>query len=448
MNIKRANAKCAEALEEFRATFYPSKELIDQRTPYIFSKEQKEVLDLEGKVQRRIRGKAGSGKTLVLAQFAINLHKETSEEVLILCFNISLRNYIRDLISRQSQESFDPNKYKIIHFHQFINGLRRKFNIHGNKESKEDNFEDWIIALTQKDLRNFQYKTILIDEIQDFEESWQKFIRDKILVKQGYYIVVGDEKQNIYDRKLDIDKKVKVVGISGAWKGMKESQRFKGIITRFAQAFQKEFFNGKYEIDQIFDPEKITLYSENVSLKPYIDSVSVMRTIDELIYTYKINLNDIAILSDNISLLQDVDYSIRELGINTIATFEEKELRDKLKETARHSMQTSGRHLNISCKDYIPDEDDPYIEGICESIRRLKKLSFQLNSGGLKISTIHSFKGWESYAVILLVSEKCFKNKELVYVGITRAREVLYILSESAEFNDFFQKFMEKIKIG
>ena len=149
-----------------------------------------------------------------------------------------------------------------------------------------------------------------------------------------------------------------------------------------------------------------------------------------------------------LSLLQDVDYSIRELSINTIATFEEKELRDKLKETARHLMQTSGRHLNISCKDYIPNEDDPYIEGICESIRRLKKLSFQLNSGGLKISTIHSFKGWESHAVILLVSEKCFKNKELVYVGITRAREVLYILSESAEFNDFFQKFMEKIKVG
>ena len=72
---------------------------------------------------------------------------------------------------------------------------------------------------------------------------------------------------------------------------------------------------------------------------------------------------------------------------------------------------------------------------IQDDIIRTKKFAFEANSGRVKISTIHSFKGWESHAVILVIDN--WMNEELVYAGITRAKEILYILSNSTKFNEF-----------
>ena len=80
-----------------------------------------------------------------------------------------------------------------------------------------------------------------------------------------------------------------------------------------------------------------------------------------------------------------------------------------------------------------------FLSAIDDEIARIKKFAFHANSGKIKISTIHSFKGWESYATILLIGEKM--NPELIYTGITRAKEILYILSGNVEFNNFIKQF-------
>lgn len=91
-----------------------------------------------------------------------------------------------------------------------------------------------------------------------------------------------------------------------------------------------------------------------------------------------------------------------------------------------------------------------------EKIRKNRKANFWMNRGTFKLSTIHSFKGWES-PVLFLVVEDNIKNynnliqtdsqgfkpiefsDELVYTGFTRCRNFLFIVNINNEaYHDFF----------
>ena len=62
----------------------------------------------------------------------------------------------------------------------------------------------------------------------------------------------------------------------------------------------------------------------------------------------------------------------------------------------------------------------------------------------MKLSSTHSFKGFESPLIFLLVNNK--DSPEMVFTGLTRAKEnvVIFIESESRYF-DFFAKHLTKL---
>jgi superfamily I DNA/RNA helicase len=65
-------------------------------------------------------------------------------------------------------------------------------------------------------------------------------------------------------------------------------------------------------------------------------------------------------------------------------------------------------------------------------------LSFEMNRGSLKISTIHSFKGWESNVVILILDQINTSNEsldELIYTGISRSAEQLFIINLGDQYH-------------
>mgnify|MGYP002755527088 FL=1 len=74
-----------------------------------------------------------------------------------------------------------------------------------------------------------------------------------------------------------------------------------------------------------------------------------------------------------------------------------------------------------------------------EQIRRAKKVGFWLNAGMIKLSTVHSFKGWEIHTLFLLIDEQ--STFELVYTGITRARQNIIIINlGNTKLSNFFSK--------
>lgn len=63
------------------------------------------------------------------------------------------------------------------------------------------------------------------------------------------------------------------------------------------------------------------------------------------------------------------------------------------------------------------------------------------NSGLIKISTIHSFKGLEAQTVFCILTPE--DEAEMVYTGITRAQRNLVVFDSSASrFSSFFQAHM------
>ena len=84
-----------------------------------------------------------------------------------------------------------------------------------------------------------------------------------------------------------------------------------------------------------------------------------------------------------------------------------------------------------------------------ESLGRTRKQLFTTNKRCLKLSTIKSFKGWESPSVIIILADeynyKTAKTTpmepEMMYTAITRARENLYIINIG---NVTYEKFFKK----
>ena len=77
-------------------------------------------------------------------------------------------------------------------------------------------------------------------------------------------------------------------------------------------------------------------------------------------------------------------------------------------------------------------------------IGRLKKTRFRINSPFLKMSTIHSFKGWESRNVIIVTPE----NKKIdshLYAALTRVRENLIIVNQNKRYEKFGNENFEDL---
>ncbi len=77
-----------------------------------------------------------------------------------------------------------------------------------------------------------------------------------------------------------------------------------------------------------------------------------------------------------------------------------------------------------------------------------------MNSGTIKISTINSFKGWES-EVVFLILEPIYENTndfnnsfdELLYTGLTRCKRNLIVINfGNAEYDQKIRPLIESLK--
>jgi len=195
-----------------------------------YTKEQQEFIRSEVRPRRKIKGVAGSGKTLVLAKRAVNAHKRTGSQVLILTYNLSLKNYIHDRIS-DVREEFYWNSFYITNYHQFFKAQANNYNI---EITGLDCWQD--ISFFEKAKSSIvKYDVVLIDEIQDYQQEWIDIIAKYFIHTETEFVVLGDEKQNIYERELDENNEPIVRMIPGTWnKSLNVSQRFTSNIAKSA----------------------------------------------------------------------------------------------------------------------------------------------------------------------------------------------------------------------
>ena len=408
--------------ESFKRYLQPPMHTIEQGSEIHLSKKQNELI-VSRPIQQKIKGVAGSGKTLLLARRAVNAHKRTKNKILILTFNISLKNYIHDKIS-EVREEFHWENFHIINYHQFF---KSQANNHGLKHNNK--FEDELFFEKVKH-EIIKYDAIFIDEVQDYKVEWLKIINNYFLSENGEFVLFGDEKQNIYKRDLE-DKKIKT-NVKGRWNELNESFRLNTKIANIAQNFQNFFFLDRYELDDIKYVYQQTLnYDNNPHLEYHFyqnDNLEdIFNKINEIIVNLKIHPNDIGILSTKRQTIRELDFFIKnKKNEKTEIMCETREIFDSLIE--------KGWNKKL------------------QEVRRNKKFHFWMNPGMIKLSTIHSFKGWEIHTLFLII-EKYPENEEtlnvsldeLIYTGITRSRSNLFIINiGNNKYDKFFKTIIRK----
>lgn len=412
----------------FQRYLQPPAHTIEQGKEVVFVGKQVNLIESRP-VEQKIRGVAGSGKTTVLAKRAVNAHVRTRSRILILTYNISLRNYIHDKVS-DVRENFTWDDFYIMHYHLFFLIEANNYNLFVNMnldldDSNSDFNNEYFFERVKNEVE--RYDSIFIDEIQDYKTEWIRLVKRYFLKGNGEFVVFGDEKQNVYQRDMAEDKKPNTT-IPGRWNELNDSIRSSTKIIHLSFEFQDFYFEEKYDLDEINLVEQLDLFRQPQHIeyvfKESYDLCQIYKSVRTAVKTLNIHPNDVIFLSSKVEILRELDYLIRiEGNENTTTTFETREQWDKL------------------CKSMNESE----LKMTIKKIRRNRKFQFRINSGTTKLSTIHSFKGWEVHTLILLIESELkddmFTTDELIYTAITRCKQNLIVVNlGNKRYHEFFQK--------
>lgn len=394
------------------------------------SDKQKEFVRSDNK-RLRVKGVAGCGKTQVLANRAVEQHLHTGDKVLILTFNISLIQYVRMRIN-QVPADFSTTMFEITNYHRFFESMANRY-ADGASLSDYDN-ADFFAPYANKIVK---YKTIIIDEAQDFKTAWFDIIINYFLTPEGSISVFGDGEQNIYGRELEADSKMpKIPTFTGRWNEVSERVSMRILnpqIANLSSLFAINF------MDRNSQPLSIQRTIENYYIK-YWDvgtkkkGLELCMNINWIMQTYNLNPADVVVMGESINLLRDIENCYINLShLKSMINFETLEQYNELKKKTQNVI---------------------YFESDLDDIRRAAKTHFTTDCDAIKISTIHSFKGWESKNVILLLQPEIkddekfegyyIKTREntpaLIYTAITRARNNLFIINlGNKKYDSFFK---------
>ncbi|MCY6369124.1 AAA family ATPase [Clostridium ganghwense] len=385
---------------------------------------------------KKIKGVAGSGKTLMLAQRAVNANIRTKNKILILTYNITLKNYIYEKMN-SIREEFNPVDFEINNYHRFIkfqlNNLAIPFKWHCDFDSEELGK-----YLESAKNRIERYDAIFIDEVQDYKLEWLRIIKKYFLKKNGEYVLFGDEKQNIYMRQLE-ENRTSQTNVLGAWNVLDQSFRLSTKLVILAIKFQKEFLASKYNVDEVktFNIQKTMWDDKGIIEYFYFDSFElreIFNKIHFIIYKEKIKLSDICIIGSSIKNLKKIDFYIKsERGYETETTFESEEEYNKVK----------ARLINNFENTIEKNKYNKRLKREIQRIRDSRKYNFKMNSDKIKLTTIHSFKGWEADTLILIIDNTEEMIEEIIYTGITRCVNNLIIINVgNVKYDEFFKELL------
>ncbi len=386
---------------------------------------------------QKISGVAGSGKTQVLATRAVNAQIRTGKDVLVLTFNIALANYMRYRIG-EIRADFPWYKITVSHFHQFFKAQANRCGLQTRLLSYDN------VAFFkghEDDVK--KYAAIFIDEVQDYKTEWLQMLNRYFLEEHGEFVVFGDPKQNIYKRPLDTDGNIRIGFIGGRWnQQLKDSMRFVNPqLAKLAMDYQSFYFkNMPTDIIDTAVQRNTFTQIKHWNIGHNIDARTIASNCLWVVETFKLKASEVAVLSQSGDLLREIDYDCRHhWGKKTVTTFASKE--DYMLLRQRLNIK-EGENAMANYK-FKRDK---------EALDHNEKVNFSFDTDALRISTIHSFKGWEAPTVILVLQPEASGDRfsvsenensaELIYTAITRAKENLFILNLGNEkYLEFINRY-------
>jgi hypothetical protein len=400
----RSQFMTAETADDLRSWLIEPDHAAEQRDRLPLDSNQRELSSTRtASGYRRIRGPAGSGKSAVLAARAARLSNE-GKRTLVVSYNITLLRYLRGLCSRAGVGH--RNDITWINFHALCKRLAFALGLESAYDAKwKSHFELGFDAFVDIPMMLFDavssgetplrpYDAVLVDEGQDFDPLWWQLLR-KLCRPDGEMVLVADTTQDVYDKaRLWTDQAVIGAGFVGRWNELPCSYRMPAPLLDLAARFAQNFL----PVDQLIAPASPQgeLPTEPCHLRwMQVASDAVAQTcVDEALrlITAKdsgVAVTDLTVLVDRIDVGVDIVNILNARGIRTAETFV---------------------LVNEAGKAAAGEE-------------RRKKLAFWKGSPRVKVTTLHSYKGWEGRTLIVgLTRERTPTDRALIYSGLTRLK--------------------------
>ncbi len=382
----------------------------EQRQKLRLSRSARAIVDNPQSTKtRRLRGPAGSGKTVALAARAAVLASQ-GKSVLILTFNITLAHYIAALVGRHCRElRADRRKVDCIHIHGFCRDIQSRRGSAGHEiepfsSDSDDRWDRYIEEVNQMYARGVRglpkYDAVIVDEGQDFKLAWWNFVRTKLVNgPESELLLAADISQDIYRRKSWTDAPMPDAGFVGRWNELEGSYRLPVDFIPIAQDFAKAFIG-----DDVNLPTIPTDHNGIAAKPTYRHWINAIDADDASVA---------GLVVQEIKQLLETDKGLHEADIVVITNTH------RLGVDIMNRVSTTG----IVPEHIFTEEDDRE--------RRQRKERFWPGAPFLKGSTIHSFKGWEGRSIIYVsdrdAQEKGSSERETsaamnAYVALTRLK--------------------------
>lgn len=360
---------------------------------------------------RGLQGVAGSGKSTVLARRAGRL-ASGGHQVLLVTYNLTLANYCRALV-QGAPDRFLWSGVTVQHFHGLCHVLLRHLDVpapphpRGRADDEGPSSSEDLDAQTQAhyderwpsvtqaalDLHGvspgFVFDSILVDEAQDFSPAFLSVL-DRLRSPDGETLLAFDKAQTLYARADAL--KARLVDM----RRVRRLNSTKRMRQRHAGIASALGLRHRLETDQITPDEEpsLLLGEERTDWCDVPDLPSALAVASQLVERWRsedgYRPDDTVVLVNTAKAGRALVTLLTELDIDV-----------------NHVFPAGGRG------DW-----------------RQYKVTFVPNDQRMKVSTIHSFKGWDANDVILI--EPATSNSRSIaatYVALTRPRRRLAVIT-------------------
>lgn len=352
---------------------------------------------------RIIIGPSGCGKTLVLVHKAAFLrqYNPALKRVLFLCYNITLVNYIKRLLSGKSVP-LGPKGVEIFHFFELCSRILCE-PVHYENEDGAYYQTVLDLALEKLSATPIKYDAILVDEGQDFTDDMYRLVTGLLNPASNNLTIALDENQNIYRgrqswKDVGVKARGRVHRISLVYRNTRE-------ISDFASKFMGMVPSSKTDHSKqpaLFEPTIFEAHGPKPEIRPFERPEGLISYVATRIK----------------SLIDNEAYPPSEIAIIYAVKLPSYE-------------KNQGLQLPSALKEAL-DAQGIMSSWVSEDYRA--KNSYDITTDRVAICTIHSAKGLDWACVFLLgldnLDEKRWTEEQrqrLSYVGLTRARHRLFI---------------------
>ncbi|MGB0113987.1 MAG: hypothetical protein WBP59_12255 [Ilumatobacteraceae bacterium] len=361
--------------------------------PVVLSANARVIVDNPRGVRvRGATGPAGTGKSFALTARAARLAAE-GKDVLVLSFNLTLSNRLRTLVVERCAEfGADPSRVTCTSFHTFCARAVEDAAMSGIVAG-EPTRGTWPVKIVAKTAEVFErgfdrhFDAVLVDEGQDFRLEWWNLLREHVVRDGGEMFMATDPMVDLGGKQTwDDEATRRAAGFVEPWIQTRDSYRMGPALIESTNEFARVSLDEGGIVPSIPDDQTTVVGHMATGVRSWRN---VARVAD---LGVEMGREVVRLLSEHPTLSpRDVVY-LCEYHHDGLAAAQ-------VIEAAGHPVH----HV------YSRDPDD----------RHQRKARFWPGADAVKGCTVHSFKGWESPAVVVGIGVE-ERSRRLAYASMTR----------------------------